>query len=264
MIIDMHNHLTVKHSPFYLPAEEYLKVMDELGVDKTVILGKDYGFLGDRQNSNLPDAETAQFVRAHPDRFIGFSAAHPDRTERENLERIERAVNDYGMKGIKLNPASGFYPNDQRLYPVYDKCSSLQIPVMVHMGIKPPSEGNRMKYCHPLYLDDIAVDFPELTIIIAHSGYPWIEDTITVSLYTQTLVADISTLNQLEEVMGCEVVVPTLKRLTASLGASRVVFGSDGIFNLEALISAVRNAPFLSDADKERIFWKNATEILKL
>jgi hypothetical protein len=132
------------------------------------------------------------------------------------------------------------------------------------MGIKPPSEGNRMKYCHPLYLDDIAVDFPELTIIIAHSGYPWIEDTITVSLYTQTFVADISTLNQLEEVMGCEVVVPTLKRLTASLGASRVVFGSDGIFNLEALISAVRNAPFLSDADKEKIFWKNATEILKL
>jgi len=60
------------------------------------------------------------------------------------------------------------------------------------------------------------------------------------------------------------VVAPTLKRLTASLGASRVVFGSDGIFNLEALISAVRNAEFLFDADKERIFWKNATEILKL
>jgi len=264
MIIDIHNHLTVKHSPFYLPAEEYLEVMDELGVDKTVILGKDYGLLGDAQNSNLPDAETAEFVRAHPDRFIGFSAAHPDRSEQVNLERIERAVNDYGMKGIKLNPASGFYPNDQRLYPVYEKCLSLQIPVMVHMGIKPPSEGNRMKYCHPLYLDDIAVDFPDLQLIIAHSGYPWVEDTITVSLYTQTVFADISTLNQIEEVMGCAVVEPTLKRLTASLGASRVVFGSDGIFNLEALISAVRNADFLSAADKERIFWKNAQEILKL
>ena len=264
MIIDIHNHLTVKHSPFYLPAEEYLRVMDELGVDKTVILGKDYGHLGDRQNSNLPDEDVAELVKAHPDRFIGFSAVHPDRDVKHNLERIERAVNDLGLKGIKLNPASGFYPNDERLYPVYEKCSKIQIPVTVHMGIKPPSEGNRMKYCHPMYLDDVIVDFPDLTLIVAHSGYPWIEDTIMVGLYTQNVFADISTLNQMEEVMGCEVVVPTLRRLTASFGTSRVVFGSDGIFNLEALISAVRNADFLSDADKEKIFWKNAKEILKL
>ena len=59
--------------------------MDELGVDKTIILGKDYGPLGDKQNSNLPDEETVEFVKAHPDRFIGFSAVHPDRSKQENL-----------------------------------------------------------------------------------------------------------------------------------------------------------------------------------
>jgi predicted TIM-barrel fold metal-dependent hydrolase len=75
---------------------------------------------------------------------------------------------------------------------------------------------------------------------------------------------DISTLNQLEEALGCEVVIPVLRRLTASLGSSRVVFGSDGIFNLEALITAVKKTDFLTDADKERILWKNASEILKL
>ena len=64
--------------------------------------------------------------------------------------------------------------------------------------------------------------------------------------------------------MGCEVVIPVLRRLTASLGVNRVVFGSDGIFNLEALIDAVKKADFLTDADKERILWKNASEILKL
>jgi predicted TIM-barrel fold metal-dependent hydrolase len=264
MIIDIHNHLTVKSSPFHLPAEEYLKVMDELDVDKTVILGKDYGPLGDKQNANLPDEETAEFVRAHPDRFIGFSAVHPDRDKQENLNRLERAVNDFGLKGIKLNPAAGFYPNDERLYPVYEKCTALQIPVMIHMGIKPPSDGTRLKYCHPMYIDDIAVDFPELTLIIAHAGYPWVEDLIAASLYSQTVFVDISTLNQLEEALGCEVVIPVLRRLTASLGSSRVVFGSDGIFNLEALINAVKKADFLTEADKEKILWKNASEILKL
>jgi predicted TIM-barrel fold metal-dependent hydrolase len=263
MIIDIHNHITVKDSPFHLPAEEYLSVMDELGVDKVVVLGKDYGLLGDRLHSNLPDEDVVSFVTAHPDRFIGFSAVHPDRDINSNIERLERAVHKYGLKGIKLNPASGFYPNDERLYPVYETCSQMNLPVMIHMGIKPPSEGTRMKYCHPMSIDDIAADFPELTLIIAHAAYPWVEDLITVSLYAQNIFVDISTLNQLEEALGYEVIVPTLRKLSASLGPNRVVFGSDGIFNLEALINAVRNAHFLSASEKERILWKNTAEILK-
>ncbi|HUT83984.1 MAG TPA: amidohydrolase family protein, partial [Thermodesulfobacteriota bacterium] len=108
MIIDVHNHITVKEHPFHLPQEEYLNAMDECGVDKMVILGKDYGKIGDRKNSNLPDEEVVSFVKAHPDRFIGFTAVHPDRDIKKNVERVERAVSDLGLKGIKLNPASGF------------------------------------------------------------------------------------------------------------------------------------------------------------
>jgi len=264
MIIDVHNHITVKSSPYHLPAEEYLKVMDDLEVEKVVILGKDYGKLGDQQQSNLPDEEVANFVKAHPDRFIGFTAVHPDREERKNLERIERAVNDLGLKGIKLNPHAGFYPNDKRLYPVYKKATELRIPVVVHMGVKAPVAGTRVKYCQPLYLDDVAVDFPDMNLIIAHAGYPWVEETILIGLYAGNVRVDISTLNQLEEVVGWEVVLPTLRKLTSSLGAHRVLFGSDGIFNLKKLIQAVKGADFLSDSDKEKILWKNAKEILKI
>jgi len=263
MIIDVHNHITVKDHPFHLPQEEYLKSMDELGIDKMVILGKDYGKIGDRQKSNLPDEEVFSFVKAHPDRFIGFTAVHPDREVKANVERVERAVNDLGLRGIKLNPASGFYPNDERLYPVYEKAEELKIPVMVHSGVKPPAEGNRLKYCQPICLDDVAVDFPDLNIIIAHAGYPWLDETIMVGLYAQNVYADISTLNQVEEVMGCEVVLPTLRRLKSSLGVSRILFGSDGIFNLEKLLQAVRTADFLSESDKEKILGKNAEGIFK-
>ncbi|MEI6125922.1 MAG: amidohydrolase family protein [Pseudomonadota bacterium] len=262
MIIDIHNHLSGKDTPYRLPVEEYLSVMDEEGVAIAVILGKDYGLLGDRQNANLSDKDVADFIKVHPDRLIGFTAVHPDRDEQKNVERIERAVNDFGLRGVKLNPASGFYPNDQRLYPAYAKAAELSIPVVIHSGIKPPSEGSRLKYCHPIHIDDIAVDFPELKIIVAHGAYPWVDDLIMTGLYAQNIYVDISTLNQIEEVLGYEVVLPTLRRLTCSLGASRIVFGSDGIFNLEPLIRAVKNADFLTENDKKKILCSNAEAIL--
>jgi len=242
----------------------YLDAMDEAGVDKAVILGKDYGFAADKREENLADDDAAAFVKAHPDRFIGFTAVHPDRKTEDNLDRIDRAVNQLGLQGIKLNPAAGFYPNDERLYPVYEKAMALGLPVVIHMGIKPPSEESRLKYCHPIYIDDIVVDFPELKLVIAHAAYPWVEDLIMAGLYAPNVSVDISTLNQIEEAVGYPVVLPTLQKLVQSLGAARVVFGSDGIFNMEPIIRAVRQADFLTDSDRDLIFYKNAQKLLGL
>jgi len=264
MIIDIHNHLSPKGNPYRLPVGEYLSVMDDQGVEKAVILGKDYGLIGDRQNTNLPDEEVCEFVKDYPDRFIGFTAAHPDRTTAANLERIDRAVNELGLRGIKLNPASGFFPNDERLYPVYEKASNLGLPVVVHMGVKPPAEGNRLKYCLPVYLDDVAVDFPNLRIIVAHAAYPWVDDLIMAALYAPNVYVDISTLNQIEEVLGYPVILPVLHKLVSALGAGRVVFGSDGIFNIEPIFDAVRRADFLSEGARQKILGENARSILGL
>ncbi len=262
MIIDFHNHLSPPGSPYRMEAGMYLEAMDEAGVDRLVVLGKDYGFSGDRRKDNLADEDTAAFVRAHPDRFIGFTAVHPDRDVSVNVQRIERAVGELGFRGVKLNPASGFYPNDRRLYPVYEKISELGIPVVIHMGIKPPSEESRLKYCHPIYIDDIAVDFPDMRLVIAHAAYPWVEDLVMAALYAPNVSVDISTLNQIEDALGYPVILPALKTLKQALGAGRIVFGSDGIFNLEPLISAVRQADFLTDSDRELIFSANALKLL--
>ena len=135
---------------------------------------------------------------------------------------------------------------------------------MFHTGVKAPVEGTRVKYCQPIYLDDVAVDFPDMIIIIAHAGYPWVEETILVGLYTGNVYADISTLTQIEGVMGFEVMMPTLRKLTSSWGAHRVLFGSDGIFNVEDTIKAVKSADFLSESDKEKILGENARKLLKI
>ncbi len=71
------------------------------------------------------------------------------------------------------------------LYPSYEKAQELKIPVMFHMGVKPPAEGCRLKYCRPTFIDDVVVDFPDLPIIIAHAGYPWVDETIMVGLYAR-------------------------------------------------------------------------------
>ncbi len=141
----------------------------------------------------LYDEDVRDFVQAHPDRFIGFTAVHPDRPVRQNLERLDRAVNEMGLRGVKLNPASGFYPNDEKLYPVYERAADMDLPVVIHSGLKPPAEGSRLKYCRPMDIDDIAVDFPDLKIIIAHAGYPWIDETIMTGLYAGNVFVDIST-----------------------------------------------------------------------
>jgi len=264
MIIDFHNHLSPPQSSYRMEAEVYLDAMDQAGVTQAVILGKDYGFYGDKQNENLSDEDTAAFVKAHPDRFIGFTAVHPDRGVACNVEKVDRAVNELGLRGIKLNPASGFYPNDERLYPVYEKASALGIPVVIHMGIKPPSEGSRLKYCHPIYIDDIVVDFPELKMVIAHAAYPWVEDLVMAGLYAPNVSVDISTLNQIEDALGYPVVLPALKTLAQALGPGRILFGSDGIFNMESIIHSVLQADFLTDSDRELIFYKNAQKLLNL
>ena len=85
-----------------------------------------------------------------------------------------------------------------------------------------------------------------------------------VGLYAENVYVDISTLNQIEDAMGEPVMLPTIKKLHASLGSRKIVYGSDGIFNLEAIKDAVSSADFLTANDKENIFFKNAAALLNL
>jgi hypothetical protein len=147
---------------------------------------------------------------------------------------------------------------------VYEKATELGIPVMFHSGVKSPTEGTRVKYCQPIYLDDVVVDFPDMTLIIAHAGYPWVEETIQVGIYAANVYVDISTLNQIEGALGYEVVLPTLRKLTSSLGAQRILFGSDFTYNMEEMIQIVKGADFLSESDKGKILGGNASKVLKI
>ncbi len=100
--------------------------------------------------------------------LIPFASINPFTTVRMDIE-LQRLV-EKGYRGIKMYPTyQHFYPNDPSLYPLYARAEELQIPVMFHTGSS-VFEGARLKYGDPLYLDDVAVDFPKMKIILVHGG----------------------------------------------------------------------------------------------
>ena len=103
---------------------------------------------------------------------------------------FEKAVRQWGMKGLKLDPAAGFYANDRLVYPYYEKAVELKVPVLVHTGAAIPPFRN--KYCEPIYLDDVTLDFPELVVVAVHAAFGWWQQLAFLISKKTNLMADLS------------------------------------------------------------------------
>ncbi len=257
--------------------ERLLTEMDEAGIDKTILLALDLGLAF--QSHLLPrdyNDYVAEIVRRHPDRIIGFAGIDP-RRRKEALVELERCA-DIGLKGLKLWTLTGFYPDDEAYYPLYERVAELGLPVLVHTGTGPP--GTYMKFNRPVYVDKVAVDFPEMPIIMAHVGMPWIEEALAVVIKNANVFVDISgwqmvtrqttfllcqTLTQLK--MGCR-------------GLNKVLFGSDWplftpLFSQKEWVSLIQELEMppplqmmglkdFTGEDKAKLLGGNAASILKI
>ena len=141
----------------------------------------------------------SEIVTSYPGRFIGFAAIDPWQ-DKKSVEELERAVKDLSLRGLKLHPVQqAFYPNDEKFYPLYEKAMELNIPVLFHSGMAASGSGMaggggmKLKYSAPIPgMDDVAADFPHLTVIMAHPGWPWIEEQIAVALHKPNVYLDLS------------------------------------------------------------------------
>lgn len=142
----------------------------------------------------------ASMVKRFPQAFIGsFAGIDPWKGEKA-IQELDRAVKQLGMIGVKFQQAlQAFYPNDRRFYPLYEKCVELNVPVLFHVGTTgagagmPGGGGFRLSYTRPIpYIDDVAADFPGLTIICAHPAWPWQEEMIAVLLHKPNVFNDLS------------------------------------------------------------------------
>ncbi len=285
MIIDFHAHPDFKDpSTLYTP-EEFIAGMDQGGVDVTCIYGNDQSDAGScppwrderfmAVATNFSDEELAAFCAYNPTRLIGFTSIHPGRYYPER--KVERAIKEFGMKAVKLYPHSGFYPDDPRLTKTYKLCSDLGIPVVIHTGPK-AVRWQWMKYNRPIYVDQIATDFPDLKIVMCHGGYPWVEEFLTVVYTNPNIWVDLTFMDVIErtfKVPGlCE---NTICHLADLVGARRLLWGSEGPYmNLplygshgpeyyaESQEYLVRRFSLFSADDQADILGGNAARLLNL
>ncbi|MEE2659411.1 MAG: amidohydrolase family protein [Candidatus Latescibacterota bacterium] len=140
-------------------------------------------------DGNINDA-VAEFVTAHPDRLIGFASVHP--FDPQGLEELERCRTELGMKGLKLGANyQNFDPLEPRALALYDEAQRHGLPVMLHQGTSPVRDAP-IRYAHPLIVDEIAMRYPELRVIMAHLGHPWQVETCTVIRKHPHVYADLS------------------------------------------------------------------------
>ncbi len=152
--------------------------------------------------SGIPRIENdfvAGLVKKYPDVFIGGWAMIDPWKGELAIKELERCIKELGLLGLKFQPiAQRFYPNDKRFYPLYEKCCELGIPVSFHTGTSglgaglPGGAGYKLDYTRPIYIDEVAADFPELTIIMIHPAWPWQEEQIMVLLHKANVYADLS------------------------------------------------------------------------
>jgi predicted TIM-barrel fold metal-dependent hydrolase len=209
-----------------LSGDLLVKDMDEGGVDKAIILTVDssiYSGTGEVISLEKMHQITAAAVRRHPTRLAGFLGIDPRRPGAAKF--LERAVKEWDMKGLKLHPTFGFYPNDNCCYLLYSKAQELGIPVIFHTG--PELIPNYSKYANPLYLDEVANDFPDLTIIMAHAGGCYWPEAASLVSCKPNLFIDLAWWQPKILRNPVDEFYKPLRSILNTVGPSKTLFGSD-------------------------------------
>ncbi len=231
--------------------EGLLAVMDDCGISHAVILPD----MHPKTVGLVTNEFVAEFCRGH-ERLIPFASVNPHLVPSPR-EELRRCLDDLGMRGLKMAPTyAHFYPNDPSLYPLYALAEERQIPVMFHTGSS-VFKGAKIKFGEPMLLDEVAVDFPNLTILLVHSGRGfWYDQAAFLARLHPNMYMEIAGLPP-QKLMTY---FPELERL-----ADKVIFGSDwpGLPSLKKNIEDIRALP-LSDEAKEKILYRNAARLLRI
>ncbi|MEN3336372.1 MAG: uncharacterized protein V7647_48 [Acidobacteriota bacterium] len=204
-----------------------------------------------------------ELARANPDVIIPFASLDPTRGP-EAIREARRLVDEGYIRGLKLHPPlQQFAPNDRIAYPLYEVFAEARLPVLFHTGHSgigtgmPGGGGVRLKYGRPMLIDDVAVDFPELPIILAHPSFPWQDEAISVCLHKPTVYIDLSGWSP-------KYFSPTLVQYANTLLKHKVLFGTDYPFITPDRWLADFETIAIRDEVRPLILKENAVRLLGL
>lgn len=169
------------------PIERYIAEMEGV-IDKAIIIASAFGEI---VGIEIPNDYVAELVKKYPDKFAGVCSVNPNREGA--VKELERCVKELGMVGLKLSPPEqGFYADDENIaFPIYDKAQELNIPIIFHVGYIEFSKA-RLIHANVLLLDEVAINFPDLKIVICHMGYYNYQDAVALMAKHENVYSDIS------------------------------------------------------------------------
>lgn len=146
----------------------------------------------------IRNEEIAEAAVENSDIMIAFASIDPHKGKRGAIE-ARRLIEDHGVRGFKFHPPlQNFDPGDRMAWPLYEVINDHQLPVIFHTGHSGMGSGMaggggiRLKYGQPILVDDVAVDFPEMKIILAHPGWPWTDESLSMALHKPNIFIDLS------------------------------------------------------------------------
>ena len=146
----------------------------------------------------IPNDEVAAFAAENSDIMFAFASVDPMRGEAA-VDEAKRLIATGSIRGFKLHPpVQQFRPNDKLAYPFYEVINEAKLPVILHTGHSGIGTGQRggggvrLKYGNPMDIDDVAVDFPDMPIIMAHPSFPWQDEALSVCLHKPQVYIDLS------------------------------------------------------------------------
>lgn len=233
-----------------LPVETTLAVMAQGGIDRSLISA-----WVAPTSVMISNDEVAGFVAQAPDKLVGVGSVDLSKPM-QAVREIRRCVNELGFKAIRVLPwLWEVPPTDRRFYPVYTACCELGIPFCTqigHTGPLMPSEVGR-----PIYLDQVALDFPELVIVGGHIGYPWTDEAIAVATKHENVYIDTSAYT-------AKRYPPALVEFMRGHGRRKVLFGTNYPMIMPAKALAALDDLGLDDEARDLFVAGNARRVFKL
>jgi predicted TIM-barrel fold metal-dependent hydrolase len=205
-------------------------------------------------------ADVVEAAVEHPDVLIPFASVDPWRGKAA-IDEAEALISA-GVRGFKFHPpCQAFFPNDERFYPLYEVIAAAELPALFHTGQTaiganlPGGGGLKLKYANPIYLDDVAADFPDMPIIMAHPSVPWQDEALAVALHKPQVYIDLSGWSP-------KYFPPQLVHYSNTLLKHKVLFGSDfPLLTPDRWLEEFERAPF-RDEVRPLILKENAARLL--
>jgi predicted TIM-barrel fold metal-dependent hydrolase len=211
----------------------------------------------------ITNEEIAELAHKHGDVAIPFASINPHRGK-EGVAMAKRLIKDYDVKGFKFHPqVQDFAPNDPLAYPLYEVIAEAKLPALFHSGQTGVGAGTRggggirLRYGNPMLVDDVAVDFPDMPIILAHPSFPWQEEALSVATHKPQVYIDLSGWSP-------KYFPPILVQYANTLLKDKILFGSDyPVFSPERWVEEFDKLAIKPEV-RPLIMKQNAAKLLKL